>query len=267
MLRRFGPIALLATATAATVLVCLLLGASHQVLDRVVIGAALVAGCMVDLRPAGRAPLPVALAIIPVLLRAATPDEFVVVVATAALVAAVSRRDLKSIAQRLLLLAELLAAAYGAGAVFRVIAASTSSSSRIGVLGALAAAATMELVIADLVALERDRRIAGLRDRAADVVVVSSGILMAVGYGGLAGHGRLGLWGPLLFAIPLVAAWYSFELLVRTRRTFRQTVQALGVAPELGGLTRAGHVERGDVLAMACGQELCMPDAALEDVE
>jgi hypothetical protein len=267
MLKRFGPIALLATATGGTVLVCLSLGASHQVLDLVVIGAALVAGCMVDLRPAGRAPLPVALAIIPVLLRAATPDEFVVVVAAAALVAAVSRRDLKSIGQRLLLLAELLAAAYGAGAVFRAITASTSSSSRVGVLGALAAAAITEIVVADLVALERDRRIAGLRDRAADVVVVSSGMLMAVGYGGLAGHGRLGLWGPMLFSIPLLAAWYSFELLGRTRRTFRQTVQALGVAPELGGLTHAGHVERVAVLAVAIGQELGIPATQLEDLE
>jgi hypothetical protein len=92
-------------------------------------------------------------------------------------------------------------------------------------------------------------------------------MLMAVGYGGIAGEGRLGLWGPLLFSIPLLAAWYSFELLAATRRSFRQTVRALGVAPELGGLARPGHVERVAELAVAVGSELQLSPTEIDQLE
>jgi len=266
-MKRVGPCAVLIAVAGVAALTSVLMGASQRVTDLVVISAALVVGYVVDLRPAGRAPLPVAFAIVLVLIRAATPTEFAVAVVVCALIATGYRRDLQSVGQRILLLSELLAASYGAGAVFRLIAISTDETSRAGVLAALVAAAITEILVADLVAFQKDRRFATLRDRAADVVIVSSGILMAVGYAGLSGQGRLGLWGPALFSIPLAAAWYSFELLRRTRRTFRQTVQALGVAPELGGLTRPGHVERVAGLAAAIGKELGITPAQIEDLE
>ncbi len=90
---------------------------------------------------------------------------------------------------------------------------------------------------------------------------------MAVGYDGIGGEGRLGLWGPFLFSIPLLAAWYSFELLASTRRSFQQTVRALGVAPELGGLVRSGHVERVAEVAVAMGRELDVSVSELEHLE
>jgi hypothetical protein len=135
------------------------------------------------------------------------------------------------------------------------------------VLGALAGAAITQILVADLVVLAQTHRVAPVHARGADVALVTSGMLMAVGYAGISGQGRLGLWGPLLFAIPLFAAWYSFELLGRTRRTFRQTVRALGVAPELGGLVRPGHVERVAALAVDLGRDLGLLEDEIEDLE
>jgi hypothetical protein len=149
-----------------------------------------------------------------------------------------------------------------------LVADTTSGAdARASVLGALASAAIVQIAVADLVTFARERRLPPVRARGADLALVTSGMLMAVGYGGIGGQGRLGLWGPLLFAIPLLAAWYSFELLGRTRRTFRQTVQALGVAPELAGLVRAGHVERVADLAIALGNSLRLPESEIEDLE
>jgi len=141
------------------------------------------------------------------------------------------------------------------------------SNSRAGTLVALATASIVELLVADSISVARHGRLAPLRARGADVAILTSGILMAVGYGGLAGHGRLGLWGPALFSIPLLAVWYSFELLRRTRRTFIQTVQALGIAPELGALALPGHVERVADLVVGMGQELGVSAAELRELE
>ena len=224
-------------------------------------------GDLVELRPANRSPIPMGFAIVVVLLRVATPTEFVIVVATTSVLASSLLPVGTPISTRGLYLAELLAAGIGAGAIYRVITDASSLSSRVGMLGALAAAAMFEIFVADLISLRLDRRFASLRARGADVAIVTSGILMAVGYGGLSGQGRLGLWGPALFSIPLLAVWYSFELLGRTRQTFRQTVQALGIAPELGALVRSGHVERVAHLAVSIGSELGVSESQLEDLE
>lgn len=251
------------------VVVAVSLGASQQLVDVIVLGAALVVGNLVELRPAERSPLPFGFAIVIVLLRAATPGEFIAVVAGASVVGVALRTEPRGWPARLLLLAEFLAEGLGAGAIYRLIASAGggSTATPLVVLLALGGAAISEIVVADLVAFVRDHRWARLRSRGADLALVSSGILMAVGYGGLDGQGRLGLWGPVLFSIPLVAAWYSFELLDKTRRTFRQTVEALGVAPELCGLVRTGHSERVAVLAVTIGEALGVTGSQLEDLE
>ena len=91
---------MVAIAASAAALVSLLIGASHHVGDVVVISAALIVGDVVDLRPAGRAAMPVAFAIVLVLLRAATPNEFVIIVAVAAVIATVIRRQPESFGHR-----------------------------------------------------------------------------------------------------------------------------------------------------------------------
>ena len=252
---------LIAAAVAATV------SGSGNLVDLVVLGTALVVGELLELSPSDRAALPLSFAVIVVLLRATSSTEFLVVVVAAYTVAVVVRLEPRGIGNRVLLLAERIASGLAAGAVYRLVMDSTKVDGRAVVLGALAAAALAEIAVADLLILVRHRRIAGLPARGADLALVTSGMLMAVGYGGINGEGRLGLWGPLLFSIPLLAAWYSFELLVSTRRSFRQTVSALGVAPELGGLVRPGHVERVAELAVAMGHEVELSASELDHLE
>ena len=74
--------------------------------------------------------------------------------------------------------------------------------------------------------------------------LLTSATLMGVSDMGVDGHGGMGLWGPVVFTIPLLAAWYSYEHLDLIRRTYDQTIRALGAAPELGGMVRDGHAER-----------------------
>lgn len=261
-------VALLTLIGVVAVSTALLLGADRGVVDVIVLGVALVASDLVELRPADRVALPLGFAVVLVLLRAATTTEFVVIVTAGSAAAVALRTDLQGLATRLLVFAEFLAAGLGAGAVYRVVVdAAGGASGRAAVLGALAGAALAEIAVADLVSLAREHRLAPIKTRGADLALVSSGMLMAVGYGGIGGHGRLGLWGPVLFSIPLIAAWYSFELLGKTRRTFRQTVRALGLAPELGGLVREGHVGRVADLAVALGRELAISETELDDLE
>jgi response regulator RpfG family c-di-GMP phosphodiesterase len=90
---------------------------------------------------------------------------------------------------------------------------------------------------------------------------------MAIGYRGVDGDGDVGLWGPLLFATPLLAAWYAFERLDSATRSYRQTIEALAMAPELGGLVPAGHAQRVAVLAAAMGDRLGLSPADVQDLE
>ncbi len=244
------------------------IGFDSVIPDLVILGTALVVGELFELRPSNRAPLPLSFAVVVVLVRAANVEQFVAIVASAFLVATLVRSEPRGVLGRALHYAERLAEALAAGAVYHLISESSSGpDTRAVVLGALAGAAIIEIVIADLVTLVREHRIAPMRARGADLALVTSGMLMAVGYGGIDGDGRLGLWGPLLFCIPLLAAWYSFELLASTRRSFRQTVRALGEAPELGGLVRAGHVDNVAELAVAMGQELELPETDVAHLE
>jgi hypothetical protein len=264
----FARVAVLLVLGSCGALSAIAAGASSQTIDLVVVGTALVVGELVELRPPDRSSLPVSFAVVVVLLRAATSIEFVAIVVGAAFVGAVLRPERLDISNRALTAAEWLAAGLGAGAIYRATTdALSAADARVAVLGALAAAALIEVVVADLIVFVRDHRVTPLRQRGADLALVTSGMLMAVGYGGISGQGRLGLWGPLLFSIPLVAAWYSFELLGRTERTFHQTVRALGVAPELGGMVRPGHVERVADLAVAIGNELRVTDSEIADLE
>jgi len=236
--------------------------------DLIILGTALVVGELFELRPAGRAPLPLSFAVVVVLVRAANVEQFMAIVACAFLVGVALRTEPAGLMSRVLLYVERLAEALVAGAVYyAIIDTSSGPDTRAVVLAALAATAVVEIVIADVVTLVREHRVAPLRERGADLALVTSGMLMAVGYGGVDGEGRLGLWGPLLFCIPLLAAWYSFELLASTRRSFRQTVRALGEAPELGGLVRAGHVDRVADLAVAMGEELELSESDVADLE
>jgi HD-GYP domain-containing protein (c-di-GMP phosphodiesterase class II) len=266
-MRKAVPLATLASVGATASAALAASGSNPHVIDLVVLGTALTIGLVIELRPTDRSPLPFGLAITVVLVRAASPDEFVAIVAGASLAAVILKAHPRGLAPKVLVLSELLAMGLGAGAAYQVVLTFGGSTSRVAVLVGLAVAAAIQIVVADLVTAVRDHRVAPIRARSVDIALITSGILMAVGYGGIDGRGKLGLWGPALFSIPLLATWFSLELVARTRRTFRQTVEALGIAPELGGLVRAGHVKRVAELSVQIGQHLGIDDNQLEDLE
>ena len=179
-------------------------GASQQVDDVIVLGAAMTIGVLVELRPADRAPLPFTFAIVVVLLRAATPGQFVAVVVGASVAGVAIRARPVGWQARSLLLAELFAETLGAGAVYRLItdAGGGTAATPAVVLLALGGAAVCEITVADLVALVRTHTWPAMRSRGADLALVSSGMLMAVGYGGIAGQGRSWAMGACFVLCP-----------------------------------------------------------------
>jgi hypothetical protein len=105
------------------------------------------------------------------------------------------------------------------------------------------------------------------RARLAWLAIASSGMLMAIGYRGVDGMGRIGIWGPVLFCTPLLAAWYAFERLHSATRAYRQTVEALAMAPEFGGIVPPGHSQRVAVLSVAMATELGVLASDTVDLE
>jgi hypothetical protein len=105
------------------------------------------------------------------------------------------------------------------------------------------------------------------RARLAWLAIASSGMLMAIGYRGVHDAGRVGIWGPLLFSTPLLAAWYAFERLDSATRSYRQTIEALAMAPELGGVVPPGHAQRVATLAGAMGEDLGLSTSDIRDLE
>lgn len=240
-------------------------GAGPTAAGLAVLAGALAGGELMELKPANRAPLPLSFALMTVIVTV-KPWQAVTVVLTAEAVAALINPNLSGLASRAVRLCERAAEAFAAGAVFQLIQVADFGDARVNDLVALTFTAIVPIVVADLVEYVRSGTLAPLRARSADVAIVTSGILMAVGYDGIADKGRLGLWGPILFSIPLIAAWYSFELLASTRRSFEQTVQALAAAPELGGLVRAGHADRVAELADSMGRVLDLSTSDLDQL-
>src|SRR2546426_2804021 len=65
-----------------------------------------------------------------------------------------------------------------------------------------------------------------------------------------------GVWMAGMAAMPLLITRFSFERYAAARRTYHQTIQALGVVPEVAGLAVPGHGERTAVYAGAMADEL-----------
>jgi len=252
---------------AASLALAVALNAGQSTVDLIVLGIALAAGYEVELNPGARQMLPLGFAIVPVLLRAGTPLEFVAIVSAAGLFAAVFGPT-QAAPERWLQFATYLAAALAAGAIYQLLMQVHGySHNRFGVFSALVGAAAIEVFVVDATEFGRMHTVVPLRARGADLALVTSATLMAIGYAGIDGQGQLGLWGVALFSIPLLAAWYSFKLLAQTRRTFEETVHALGVAPELAGLVREGHAARVATLAVEIGVELGFSTDDLRDLE
>lgn len=249
------------------VVVALTAGLESHDLVLAALGAGVVVGELLELRPQARVGVPLSYAVILVLLRAASVQEFVVVVGIAELVAACLRES-PSLLARGVLLVQRCAGAASALLVYRLVVDGAGEETKAVVLVALALAGIAELAVDEIAFSWRTHHVdLSWRGRSAQLALVTSGMLMAVGYSGLEGEGGMGLWGPVLFSVPLLAAWYSFARLTAIRRTYNQTLRALSIVPEVGGLVRQGHAERVAELALAMGRELGLESRELEYLE
>jgi hypothetical protein len=98
----------------------------------------------------------------------------------------------------------------------------------------------------------------------ADIVVLTTGTLMALAYGRPDGGRSLGLTGLALLALPLLIACHSFSRLDHMRRISRQTFEALSTVTELGGWAPAGHAAATAATARALGRQASLsPDELL----
>lgn len=221
------------------------------------IGGAIAAGELIELKPPLRAPLPISFAFMVVLAREGSVQDAALVLVIAELATFLVRSEPTSVEGRLALFGERLVEGLAAVLVYHGMADALGAPSTPKLLFALALAALAPIVVAELARMARERSTSiSFNDRMADVALVTSATLMAISAVGVDGSSGMGLWGPAVFTIPLVAAWYSYEHLEVIRRTYDQTIRALGAAPELGGMVRDGHAERVADLAVAMGSTL-----------
>ncbi len=229
----------------------------------------LVLGELLVLRLEDGSAVPLSYAVLIVLASSFTFPQYAFAVLAAELVSIVLRMSERSNGWRLTLFIERVAVAGATYAAYRATWTAVGERETVAaVLAALGAAAVAQVIVD--VALRRVLHLGATfspRGRLAWLAIASSGMLMAVGYRGVNGDGRVGIWGPLLFATPLLAAWYAFERLDSATRSYRQTIEALSMAPELGGLVPAGHAKRVAAIAAALGEELGLSAADVRDLE
>lgn len=77
----------------------------------------------------------------------------------------------------------------------------------------------------------------------------------------------MGLWALPLAGLPYAFGHVSLHRVQTTRRTYRQTIQALGAVPEAGGMVAAGHAGRVAELAIAIGAEMGLSVSMLQRLE
>lgn len=221
------------------------------------LGSAIAAGEMLNLRPSGRVALPLSYAFFLVVVRAGTPAEVIVTIVVALGLAFILSPE-PTLWRRIYTTAVRLAAILAALMTYRLILDHGGlADERWLVLLALVLAGVAEIVVSDgLVALSARQANFATHGRTADLAIITTGALMAISYNGIEGRAGMGLWGPVLFAIPLLAAWFAFEQVVAIRRTHDQTIAALSLVPELAGIVRPGHATRVAGLSQRLGSEL-----------
>ena len=233
------------------------------------LAAGLVLGELFALRLEDRDALPLSYAVLVVLASSFPLRDYAIAVASAEVVSLLLRVTDRQRARYVVLFVIRIAVAVATYAAYQGVWHLVGRREQVApVLAALAAAAAAQLLV-DITAskLLRLGESFSPRSRLAWLAVASSGMLMAIGYRGVDGSGRVGLFGPLLFSTPLLAAWYAFERLDAATRSYRQTIEALAMAPELGGMVPPGHAARVATLASAMGEQLGLGAADVRDLE
>ncbi|MBK5288160.1 MAG: hypothetical protein JJE46_06810 [Acidimicrobiia bacterium] len=226
----------------------------------ITLGVAL--GELMVLRPPHRTPIPLSYAFMLVLVRGADPWVCIGAIALAEL-AVLPLRD-GDWAARLAQSGQHLVAGIAALTAYEALMAVDQLGPTPRLLTALAAAGVAALVVHEAAAAFTDPRWPEVGG--ADLALVASGMLMAIGFRGVEPGESVGLWSVGLFSIPLLAAWYSFERLALISRTSEQTIEALSVVPELAGLAPAGHAARVAELSVRVGDQMGLRRRELEDL-
>ena len=235
----------------------------------VFLASGVVVGELLVLRLESGTAVPLSYAVLLVLASSFRAPEYALVVVGAELISAVLRISHRSTGWRAQIMIERLIVAAATLAVYDGVRALTHHHETVGAVLLTLAAAAVAQVPVDLAArwiLRLDPAFTP-RARLAWLAIASSGMLMAIGYRGVNGHGELGIWGPLLFATPLLAAWYAFERLDTATLAYRQTIEALAMAPEFGGLVPPGHSQRVATLAAAMAGTLGVSAHDTSDLE
>ena len=77
----------------------------------------------------------------------------------------------------------------------------------------------------------------------------------------------VGLWGPFLFALPLVLSIAAARRYAQTRRTYRETIATLSRLTDLAGYTPALHARRVADLSVALARRHGLPQRQIDTVE
>lgn len=223
----------------------------------VFLAAGLVLGELLVLRLENETAVPLSYAVLVVLAASFSLPQFAAAVAGAELISLLLRFSERASGLRSQILGERLLVAAATIAAYDAARALAPAEEVAALLVALGAAAAAQVVV-DLAARWMFRLPPTFSERArlAWLAIASSGMLMAIGYRGVGGKGHIGIWGPVLFSTPLLAAWYAFERLHSATRAYDQTIEALAMAPEFGRLVPPGHSERVAVLSVAMASEL-----------
>ena len=228
-----------------------------------------VLGMLLVLRLENGTTLPLSYAVYPVVASSFSASRYATAIAGAELIFLVLRFSDHPAKWRIQAILERVAVASVTIAVYGLVRSATdfreTAPALLACLG-LAAIAQIPTDLAARTVLRLRPSFAG-RARLAWLAIASSGVLMAIGYRGVVGHGRLGIWGPLVFATPLLATWYAFERLDSATRAYHQTIESLAMAPEFGGMVPPGHSTRVAALSVAMADQLGVSAADTRDLE
>ncbi len=257
-----------AVAVACAAFVLVEMQPSGALATAAILGAGIVAGELLVLRWDADGELPLSYAVFLVVARGLDLRWAMATVVVAEAIAVFGRRpragrlDIDTATQRV---AVGLATIFGFRGAFAVVAHTEKLDAVVAALLIGAASAAC----ADGALRRTQRRPIEWSERAmlAWATLVSCGLLMAIADRGVGGAGRMGVAGAALLALPLLAAWFSFERVAAIRRAHRQTIEALSMAPELAGLVEPGTTDRVADLARAVGEHVGLTAGELETLD
>ena len=150
--------------------------------------------------------------------------------------------------------------------IYHVVAKRCRAPTAAVVLVSLAAAGVTEVLVDDLLHVVRARRFYfSTHGRSADLALITSGMLMSVGFKGIGGQAGIRSAG-CRSASPS-RSWRRGTRSSGWHRSVAPTSRpssALSVVPELAGLVRSGHAERVAELSVDLGHELHLSSSDIE---